>query len=135
MRKAFTVLFAVVFAVAVWFFLCTGTPRSGLRLTLKNIPVKSIELSWAGSNRMITASNDCTTVLQVMQKARQSQIPASPPFGSLTLNYADGTTNRFDIQPAGRFAAVELIDQSGGYAISMSEMLDTLEEVGLKTKE
>lgn len=70
-----------------------------------------------------------------MRKARQSPVPANPPFGTLTLHYVDGTTNMFHLQPSGRISGLELVDQAGGYAISMGEMLNTFESVGLMKRD
>jgi hypothetical protein len=53
----------------------------------------------------------------------------------MTLYYADGTTNRFFLQPSGRHSGLEIAGESGGYAISMGEMLGTFESVGLLTKD
>jgi hypothetical protein len=118
-----------------WTYFFTGTPPWGPKLTLKDAAVKSIELSWLGTNRTIQASNQCAEVLQTMRQARQSPAPLSPAFGILTLYYADGTTNRFFLQPSGRFSGLEIVGDSGGYAISMHRMLGTFESVGLLTKD
>jgi hypothetical protein len=116
-------------------YLFTGTPPWGPKLVIKNGAAASIELSWFGTNRTIRTSDQCAQVIQVMRKARQCPVPASPAFGTLTLYYADGTTNRFYLQPSGRFSGLEFVGSSGGYAVSMSEMLDTFERVGLLTKD
>jgi hypothetical protein len=135
MRKALVILSVLVVAGAVWAYLFTGTPPWGPRLPLKDAVVTSIELSWPVTKRSIRASSQCAEVIQTLRKARQSPVPLSPAFGTLTLYYADGTTNRVFLQPSGRFSALEIVGASGGYAISMGEMLRTFESVGLLTKE
>jgi hypothetical protein len=127
------VLVVVVVALAYSYFF-TGPPITGPRLTLKDVPVSSIDLCWFGSNRTITASARCAQVVQSMCKARQSPPPASIPLGTMTLHYSDGTTNSFDIENGGMFSVAISCD-SGGYAISKREILNTFESVGLLTKE
>ena len=88
-----------------------------------------------GTNRTITSSGQCAQVIQTMGRARQFPVAATPCLGTLTLHYADGTTNMFYVSPSGRFAGLELVGKSGGYAISMGKMLRTFERVGLLTKD
>jgi hypothetical protein len=135
MRKALVILSVFVVVIVAWAYLFAGTPPWGPRLTLKDTAILSIELTWVGTSRTIQASNQCDEVLQAMRQARQSPVPASPPFGSMTLYYADGTTNRFFLQPSGRLSGLEILGDSGGYAISMHQMLSTFESVGLLTKD
>jgi hypothetical protein len=135
MRRALIILLVLVLVGVAWIYLFTGTPPWGPKLTLKGGAVTSIELSWFGTNRTIQASSQCTEVLQTMRQARQSPVPTSPAFGTMTLYYADGTTNRFFLQPSGRFSGLEIVGDSGGYAISMHQMLGTFESVGLLTKD
>jgi len=135
MRRALIILSVLVVVVGAWAYLFTGTPPWGPVFKPKDAVVTSIELSWLGTTRTIGASDQCAKVVQTMRKARQSLPPTSPSFGTLTLHYADGTTNRFFLEPSGRFSGLEFADESGGYAISMGEMLDTLESVGLLTTE
>ena len=135
MRKALIILLILVAVGVAWIFLFAGTPPWGPRLTLKDAAVSSIELSWLGTNRTIQASSQCAEVLQTMRQARQSPVPASPAFGTMTLYYADGTTNRFFLQPSGRFSSLGIVGDSGDYAISMHQMLGTFESVGLLTKD
>jgi hypothetical protein len=135
MRRASVILLVFVVVIIAWAYLFAGTPLWGPRLTLKDKVVSSVELTWLGTSRTIQASNQCAEVLQTMRQARQSPVPASPPFGSMTLYYADGTTNRFFLQPSGRLSGLEIVGDSGGYAISMHQMLSTFESVGLLTKD
>jgi hypothetical protein len=135
MRRALIILLVLVVVGVVWIYLFTGTPPWGPKLTLKDTAISFIELTWVGTSRTIQASNQCAEVLQTMRQARQSPVPASPPFGSMTLYYADGTTNRFFLQPSGRLSGLEIVGDSGGYAISMHQMLSTFESVGLLTKD
>jgi hypothetical protein len=124
----------MIVAVGAWIYFFTGTLPFGSKLALKNFPVTSIELFWFGTNRTISASNQCAQVIHTVQRARQSAVVATPLFGSLTLHYADGTTNQFFLSPSGRFSGLEIASSSGGYAISMGEMLGTFESVGLIPK-
>jgi hypothetical protein len=137
MRKEWTIALILLVLLAIaWAYLDTGTPLSGTRLSLKaGSSVTSIELRWQYTNRTITASNDCARVIQVMSEARQSPVPASPAFGTLTLHYADGTINVFHLQPSGRFAALELVGESGGYLISEGKMFGVFKTVGLLAKD
>lgn len=135
MRRALVIFSVIVAVVVVWAYLFTGTPPSGPRLTIKNGAISSIELYWLGTNRTIQASSQCAEVVETMCKARQHPVPASPAFGKITLHYADGTTNQFSLQPSGRFSGLEIVGDSAGYAISMGQMLDTFESVGLLTKD
>ena len=130
MRKAWKILFVVVVAGVTSAYLFIGTPHFGPKLTLKDAPVTSIELSMFSTNTVIKGSNECAQVLQTMRKARSGHVLTTPPLGSLTLYFADGTTNRFYLQP-GRFSQLDLVDQSGSHSISLGEMFDTLERVGL----
>jgi hypothetical protein len=54
--------------------------------------------------------------------------------GFLTLRYADGSTNRLSLMPSHRLNCLDLVDRSGLYSISSSEMFGTLEQVGLLTR-
>jgi hypothetical protein len=135
MRKALIILSVVIALGAAWIFLFTGTPLWGPKLKLQQTDVKSIDLWWVGTNRTISDSNQCASVVETMQKARSFPVAATPDFGFLTLNYKDGRTNRFYFSPAGRFSAMEISGQGAGYAISMDEMLHVFENVGLLPKE
>jgi len=137
MRKEWTIALILLALLAIaWVYSDTGTPPSGTKLSFKaGSSVTSIELRWQYTDRTITASNDCARVIQVMSEARQCPIPASPAFGLLTLHYTDGTTNLFHLQPSGRFSAMELVGESGGYAISMGRILETFEGAGLLTRD
>jgi hypothetical protein len=135
MRRALIILLVLVVVGVAWIYLFTGTPPWGPKLTLKDAAVTSIELSWFGTNRTIQASSQCAEVLQTMRQARQSPAVTTPPLGSLTLYYADGSTNMFYLSPSGRFSGLEIVGDSGGYAISMHRMLSTFESVGLLTKD
>ena len=137
MRKTWIIVVVVIFLVVVWGFVFTGTPVFGRRLTLKDTPVSSIELSMS-TRREITASNLCLELLQTMQKARDGgPVHACPCLGILVIHYVDGTTNRFDLMPGHRFNRLDMVDVSGSgmYSISMGEMFGTLETVGLLTKD
>lgn len=134
MRRVFIILLVLIIAGFVCAYFFTGTPLSGAKLTLKDSAIASIELDWFGTNRTISASNQIAHVIATMSKARQSRVPASPPFGSLIFQYADGTTNRFFLQPSGQLSGLEIVTESQGYAISMNEMLRTFEDVGLLKK-
>jgi len=135
MRTAWKIVLVLVLAGVAWAYFQTGTPRWGTKLTLKDATVTSIELYWSSAHRTITASNQCAQVIQIMRKARKRPSPLTPPFGSLTLYYADGTTNRFFLQPSDRSSGLQLIDKSGAYVISMGEMLGIFERVGLLTRD
>lgn len=130
MRKAWKVLLVLLVAGVASAYLFIGTPRFGPTLALKDTPVTSIELSMFSTNRVITGSNECSQVLQTMRKARAGQVLTTPALGTLTLYFADGTTNRFYLQP-GRFSRLDLVNQSGSHSISLGQMFDTLERVGL----
>jgi hypothetical protein len=135
MRRALIILLVLVAVGVAWAYVFTGTPPWGPRLMLKDTPVSSIALSWLGTHRTIQASSQCAEVLQTMRQARQSPAVTTPPFGSLTLYFADDTTNVFDLSQSGRFSGLEIVGDSGGYAISMYRMLSTFESVGLLTKD
>jgi hypothetical protein len=134
-KRALIIELVLVVVGVAWAYLFAGTPPWGPRLTLKAATVTSIELSWFNSNRTNGASDQCAQVIQTMRKARKNPVPLSPAFGTMTLRYADGTTNRFFLQPSGRLSGLEIADESGGYAISMGEMLRVFEHVGLLAKE
>jgi hypothetical protein len=132
MRKALIILSVVVALGIAWIVLFTGTPLWGPKLKLQQTDVKSIDLWWVGTNRTISDSNQCASVVETMQKAaRYSQVGATPLFGTLTFHYADGTTNQFFLAQSGRFSALEISDGKAGYAISMDEMLRAFKSVGL----
>ncbi len=135
MRKSWIILAGVVLPIVLWGVALTGTPLYGRRIPLRNAPVSSIELSMA-SRREITASNLCAQVMQTMQKARDGgPVHLCPCMGTLTIHYADGTTNRFDFMPGHRFNRLDMVDisgHSGMYSISLGEMFRKLESVGLK---
>jgi hypothetical protein len=136
MRRAWKIAIGVVLAVVVWGIAFTGTPLFGRRLTLKESPVSSIELSM-NTHREITASNLCSQVLRTMRKARDGgPVHACPCFATLVIRYADGTTNRFDFMFGHRFNRLDMVDSSGSgmYSISTGEMFRTLETVGLKER-
>ena len=136
MRKALLILAVIVVVVIVWAYLFTGTPPWGPKFTPKDAAVSAIELSWLGTNRTIRASNQCADVLQTMRKARHSRAVATPFFGSLTLYYADGSTNLFYLCPSDRISGLQITGESGGcYVISLGQMLDTFQSVGLLTKD
>ena len=135
MRRVMIVLFALVLIVVAWLYLFTGTPRWGDKLNLKDTAVSSIELSWFSTNRTITVADQCAQVIRIMRNARRNPAAATPGFGTLMLHYADGTTNMFFLSPSDRIFGLELVGESGGYAISMREMLDAFANVGLLTKD
>ena len=135
MRKALVILLVFVAVVGAWAYLFTGTPLWGPRLTLKATAVSGIELSWLGTNRTIRASSPCAEVLQTMCTARKGRAVTTPLFGSLTLYYADGTTNRVTLTPSDRFSGLQIVGEPGGYVVSTHQMLDTFERVGLLTKD
>ena len=136
MRKVLVILAVVVLVVIVWAYLFLGTPPWGPKFTPKDGVVSAIELYWLGTNRTIRASNQCADVIQTMRKARQSRAVGTPCFGSMTLYYADGTTNLFYLSPSDRFSGLQIAGESGGcYVVSMGQMLDTFESVGLLTKD
>lgn len=135
MRRAWKILLVLVLAGIVWAYFFTGTPVFGRKLALNASPVASVELTFMSSHKEISSSNLCAEVVQTMQKARDGgPVHLCPALGSLTLHFADGTTNRFDLMPGHRFNRLDLVDRSGLYAISMGEMFGTLERVGLKTR-
>jgi hypothetical protein len=136
-RKVLITVGVVILLAAVWVFAFTGTPLSGRRLTLKDIPVSSIELSMS-TRREITGSNACAEVLQTMRKARDGgPVHLCTCLGRLVIRYSDGTTNRFDLMPGHRFNRLDMVDISGSgmYSISMGEMFGSLESAGLLTKD
>ena len=135
MRRAWIILLVLVLVGVAWVCFFTGTPPWGPRLTLKGAAATSIDLFWFGTNRTITSSDRCAQVIQTMGKARQHPPATNPCLGTMTLHYADGTTNMFYLSPSDRFSGLQLAGKSGGYAISMGEMLGTLERVGLLTKD
>ena len=134
MRRSWRILLALALAGVAWVHIFTGTPVRGPQLALKDAPTMSIQLSWMGTHRTIRASDQCAQLIQTMRKARQSPVPLSPALGMLTLYYEDGTTNRISLQAAGRFSALEMVGESGGYAISTHELLGAFESVGLLTE-
>ena len=135
MRRVLIILSVVIALGIAWIYIFTGTPLWGAKLKLQHTDVKSIDLWWGGNLRTISDSNQCASVVETMQKARSFPVAATPAIGFVTLNYIDGTTNRFYISPAGRFSAMEISGQGGGYAISIGEMLHVFENVGLLPKE
>jgi hypothetical protein len=135
MRRVWKILLVLVLAAIVWGYFFTGTPMSGRKLTLSTSPVASVELTFASSHREISSSNLCAEVVQTMQKARDGgPVHLCPALGSLTIHFADGTTNRFDLMPGHRLNRLDLVDSSGLYSISAGEMFGTLERVGLLTR-
>jgi len=86
------------------------------------------------TNRVITGSNECVQLLQTMRKARSGPTSLTPPLGSLTLYFTDGTTNQFFIQ-SGQFSRLELVGQSGSHYISSGEIFNALEKVGLLSRQ
>jgi hypothetical protein len=135
MRKTFTIIGVLLLLGASWFYLFTGTPPWGPAFTPANTNIVAIDLLWGGTTRTCRNSNQCATVIQTMSTARRYPIAATPAFGSITFYFEDGTTTQFFLEPAGRFNALEIANKSGGYAISMGEMLNTFENSGLLTKE
>jgi hypothetical protein len=136
MRKALVIAVVVIFLVAVWGIAFTGTPLFGRKLVLKDAPVASIEFSMF-TRREITAPNLCAQVMQTMRSAKDGgPVHLCPPLGTLIIHYADGTTNRFEFMPGHRFNRLDMVDVSGSgmYSISMGEMFDTLERVGLNER-
>lgn len=135
MRKILAVLVVIVILLAAWELAFTGTPLFGRNLELKNIPVTSIDLTMP-MRREITTSTLCSEVLLTMQKSKNAGSPCFCKYiGSLTLHFADGSTNRFEIMPGHRFNQLDFVDVSGScmYSISKREMFTTLEHVGLLT--
>lgn len=135
MRRAWIILLVLVLVGGAWVYFFTGTPPWGPRLTLNGTSATSIDLSWFGTDRTITSSERCARVIRTMARARQHPPATTPCLGTLTLHYADGTSNLFYLLSSDRFAGLELVGNSGGYAISMREMLGTLERAGLLTKD
>ena len=134
MRKAWKVLFVLLLAAVTWIYFFTGTPKFGRKLSLRDTAVTSIEFS-RSTRREISASNVCAEVVHTIQKARVGgAVHACPSLGTLTLRFADGTTNRFHLMPGHGLNRLDLVDTSGLYSISTGEMFDTLERVGLLTK-
>jgi hypothetical protein len=136
MRRTWKVLLVLVlvvlaFAAAFFGYVLTGTPLFGPKLELKDIPIKSIELSMFSARRVITASNQCAQVIQTMRKAREGYVYTAVQVGTLTLCYTDGTTNMFYLQPGDRMNRLDLVNQSGSHSISLSEMFGVLRRVGL----
>ena len=131
MRRILTIASTLLIVVAGWIYLFTGTPAWGPTFAPQNTNIVSIELSWGNTTRTNKDSNDIAQVLATMRKARQHAVAATPAYGLLTFYYMDGSTNRFFLEPADRFGALQFADKSNGYAISVNEMLDTFERVGL----
>ena len=134
LRRTWLILAVLALIAIAWMYASTGTPLRGSRLALNDTTPTSIELAWIDTRRTIRASDQCAQLIQTMCKARQSPVPLSPALGMLTLYYEDGTTNRFSIQASGRFSALEMVGESGGYAISTHELLGAFESVGLLTE-
>jgi hypothetical protein len=135
-RTTLKVSLFLVLAAAAWLFFCTGTPLYGPTLKLKDTPIASIELSMFSTNRVISASNDCARVRRILSAARSEGPPATaPPLGYLILYYADGTTNRFYLQPGSRFGGMDIVNEAGSHTVSTSRLFDTLQSVGLITKD
>jgi len=133
MRKVWKVLLVLLLAAAAWIYFFTGTPKFGRQLALRDTPVTSIELSMT-TRREISASNLFAEVVHTIRKARDGgPVHACPSLGTLTFHFADGATNRFDLMPGHRLNRLDLVDSSGLYSISTSEMFGTLERVGLLT--
>src|SRR6059036_1796503 len=133
MRTAWKFLSVLLLAAVAWIYFFTGTPKFGRKLALRDSPVTSIEFS-ISTRREISASNLCAEVVHTIRKARDGgPVHASPSLGTLTLHFADGTTNRLDIMPGHRLNRLDLVDSSGVYSISTREMFGTLERVGLMT--
>ena len=135
MRKAWKILATLLVAAGGWAYFFTGTPKFGRKLTLRDAPVASIELSLA-TRREISAPNLCTQVLHTMRKARGGgPVHACPSLGRLTVHFEDGMTHRFKLMPGHRLNRIDLVDNSALYSISMAEMFGTFESVGLLTKD
>ena len=137
MRKRWKVLIVLLLLVFALGYVFTGTPLFGRKVPLREAPVSSIELSWS-TRREITASNLCSDVMHTLRKACDGgPVHACPIFGYLTVHYSDGTTNGFALMPGHRFNRMDLVDMSGSgmYSVSMGEMFQTLESVGLLTKD
>jgi len=128
------VLLLVLVAV-VWGYFFTGTPPFGRKLQLKSAPVASVELAFMSTHREISSSNLCAEVVHTMQKARDGgPVHPCPSLGSLTVHFADGTTNRFDLMPGHQPNRLDLVDGSALYSISMGEMFSALERAGLMAR-
>lgn len=133
MRRAFIIAAVLVVLIVVWVVAFTGTPLFGRRLVLKDTPVSFIELSMSERHEIKDPSL-CAQVIQKMRKARDGgPVHLCICLGSLTIHYADGTTNRFDLMPGHRFNRLDMVDISGSgmYSIAMGEMFHTLTSVGL----
>jgi hypothetical protein len=136
MRKTLVILPILVLAFVVWVYLFTGTPPWGSKFTPPKNSISAMGLSWLGTNRMIQASSQCADVLQTMCQARESQAVATPPLGSLTIYYPDGTTNLFHLSPSERLFGLQISGERGGcYVISTHKMLDVFGRVGLLPKD
>ena len=135
MRRAWKILLVLVLAAIAWGYFYTGTPPFGRKLALKSVPVASVRLVFMSTHREISSSNLCAAVVHTMQKARGGgPVHLCPSFGSLTVRFSDGTTNRFDLMPGHRLNRLDLVDGSCLYSISTGEMFGTLEKVGLMTR-
>jgi hypothetical protein len=134
MRKIAIALLIMALVIGAYVYYLTGTPTLGRNFAVKNTPVSSIDLVWLNTNRTITASNDCAHVIKTLCEARESPSPASPPLGTLTIHYADSTTDLIHLHP-NAFFTLEISDDTGGYAISMRKLLDTFKSTGLLTKD
>ena len=138
MRRALIILAVLTFGLIAWGYLYTGTPPFGRRLKLKDVSVVSIELTNISAPREISASNLCAQVVHTMQKARDGgPVHFCPFLGTLVIHYADGTTNSFVFMPGHRFNRLDMVDGSGSgmYSISWGEMFDTLQRVGLWSRQ
>jgi hypothetical protein len=131
MRRALIIALLLIVAGGAWVYFFTGTPILGAKLPLKDAPVASIELHWGDTAQTVSTSNECAAVIQTMRIARQFPATVTPSFGFVTIHYVDGTTNQWFLSPSGRFAALEMANHSGGYAISTRELTSTFEAVKL----
>ena len=135
MLKAFAVLLVLAVVGGVGTYLFTGTPKWGKPLSLKDGTVSSIELYWGGTTHRVKGADQCAPVVQTLREARQNPASSTPPYGTLTLHYADGTTNLFSLLASRRFSGLEIANDGAGYAISMPEMLGAFQRAGLLTKD
>jgi hypothetical protein len=134
MRKGIIVVLGLLIAGSAGAYLFAGTPKWGQTLVLADKPLKSVELYWAGATHKVTDAGKCAEVAETLRSARQSPVSDAAAYGTLTLHFADGKADVFSLMASSRFSALEIAGNTGGYAISMNQMIHVFQAVGLMTK-
>jgi hypothetical protein len=123
---------AAILAVAI-----PSMTRGRLPADFRTNGVTAIELSMPGfklSDSRITETRTCLDVLETMRTARATRAHLCPAMGTITVRYADGTTNQMTLTPGHGFDRIELGDATGRYLLSRAKLFGALKRAGLLPK-